>query len=580
MAGPQDLMAPDAFPGDSFQDQAVDAAEYAQEAMNRIAAQYRFAGLVAGIKGPNDTDDDVEAARDAVLEAISQFFTTEASVHRQEIDRLHNAYRAEEAELERILLRHPDFYAVQRVRDQMLPMGHPSDQGPSFMEYIGTAEANDRFEEALSGLETDVITRDRLRAQMARAQQIGQIETARRAQARQDFINFWTGLWGKVRDYYNEKMALIREGRYLYAAATIVVDGIEVFHADIVIAIITAAIIAITGGVTAVMAPIIASAVAAALRVVRVGAGVLRRSADEMRHGAAATVFSIQLRVVDPDVQGLPVARPQSHYERQVDVSRDLRDDEKLLLNEENQGSMQPTDDAGDEGSIAAGRMSQRDRDYDEIMESLSPETVRRAAAEGTDDLAIEARQEVMQAYEAKFGNTNIMSGMSTLRPVRIVKFPPPDRLYTWRNENAIDPDTGRDRWGYGNFFDPGNGSATPDELGINSVGRTQAELDVSDRQGIAFEGYGAPIQDTWSVNGAGARDTTGGVPQWHIANDYKPEPDDLVSNGTNWRDLPGNSDWVDAERQGRLVYETRGTDTRPAWYLDGDPIADNGDPR
>ena len=568
-----DLLAPDTLPGDTFADQAIEVTQYAQEAMNRIAAQYRFAGLIAGVKGPNDTDDDVDNARAKLLEAISDFFHREQTPIRQEIDRLHNEFRAEQQALDRDLMRNPNYMQITTLSDFFIGGGHPSDQGPGTMEFLAGAAADGGFQDRLMGAGLDAATNARLMAQRARSQQIAALEVQRRAQAVQDFKNFWSGLWGSVKSYYDDKMALVREGKYLVAAGKIVVDGVEVFHADIAIAIITAGVIAVTGGVTAAMAPLIGAAVAAALRVVKVGAGVLQRSANSMRQGIAGARFAIELRKVDVDALDMPVARPEPIYSHEVDVSRDLTPDERRLLNEENQGSTEATTDAGEDGNLTAARISKRDKDYDEIMASLSPETIQRAAGRGTTDLDIEAREAVMQAYENKFGDTNITSGMSTSHPVRILKFPPPDRLYTWRNENAIDPDTGRDMWGYGNFFDPGNGSATPNDLGINSVGRTQAALDVSDRPGIAFEGIGNPIPDNWTVRGdSGVRDTDGGVPQLHIADDYKPTPDDWVENRLNWRDLPGNSHWVDAEKQGRLVYEDRGGG-RPSWYIDGDTV-------
>jgi len=88
-----------------------------------------------------------------------------------------------------------------------------------------------------------------------------------------------------------------------------------------------------------------------------------------------------------------------------------------------------------------------------------------------------------------------------------------------------------------------------------------------------AFERYGAPILDNCSANGVSAQHTDGDPPQWQIANDYKPQPADLVDNSTNWRELPGNKHWVEAEQQGRLVYEQRSGDRYPSWHLDGDPV-------
>lgn len=203
----------------------------------------------------------------------------------------------------------------------------------------------------------------------------------------------------RLKAYYDDKIALVREGKYLLATTKIVVDGIEVFHADIAIALITAGIIAITGGVTAVAAPIIVSAVAAAVRVTKVGAGVLRRTGDAARHGVAAGIFAIRLHRVDKSELDMPVARPHSHYERQVDTSRDLTDNERLLLNEENQGTTRPTDDAGQRGGAAAARRLKRDQDYDEIMASLPQGTAELAASAGASRAQRDARKLLMEAY-------------------------------------------------------------------------------------------------------------------------------------------------------------------------------------
>jgi len=585
-------MAPDTLPGDTFADQAIEVTQYAQEAMNRIAAQYRFAGLIAGVKGPNDTDEDVDNARTKLLEAISEFFHREQTPIRQEIDRLHNEFRAEQRSLDQDLIRNPNYMQVMSLNDFLLGGGHPSDQGPGSMEFLSGADADGGFQDRLLGAGLDAATNARLTAQRARTKQIAALEVQRRAQAVQDFKNFWSGLWGSVKSYYDDKMALVAEGKYLVAAGKIVVDGVEVFHADIAIAIITAGVIAVTGGVTAAMAPLIASAVAAALRVVKVGAGVLQRSANSMRQGIAGARFAIELRKVDVDALDMPVARPEPIYSHEVDVSRDLTPDERRLLNEENQGSTEATDDAGDSGDVTASKRRQRDEDYDSITSTLTADELQAARSAGDSPRQLQARTKLINAYEAKFGSSNL-DGMDIDEPMELVKYPPPDKIVTWQNELAYRTEADADGpagspYPFGNFFDPNpSANVSPDELGINSFGRERIEIDVSDRPGIAFRGTGDEITDTWTVQSidpnstAGNRPTSGGVIQWHVANFYKPHPSDSDVTVANWRDLPGNKHWVEAEEAGRIDFESyAGSNGRHSWYLYGDTPAEADGPR
>ncbi len=582
------FLSPDQLPGDTFADQATEVSEYAQEAMNRVAAQYRFAGLVAGIKGPNDTDDDVDAAREAVLTALADFLNPETGPLRQEIDRLHTQLRAEQDAIRQQMLDEGvDGYSFGLV-DDIFPRGHPTDQAPGMMDYMGQGGRDAAFDDAMHRHGLGAALRQRMTAARDTANQIAALETQRRAQAAAEFRAFWSGIWSKAKDYYNDKMALVAEGKYLVAAGKIVVDGVEVFHVEIVVAIITAAVIAATGGVTVAMAPIIASAVAAAIRVFKTGAGVLRRSADKMAHGRAATLFRVEVRKVETSPLNTPVAQGDPIHSHDVDVARDLTDDEKRGLNEENQGSTEPTDDAGDPGSAAAAKRRQRDADYDEITAGLTPTQLRLAASAGASPAQIAARTKLRSAYQAKFGESNLNSGMDLDEPMKLVRYPPPDKIVTWQNELAYRPEADADGaagspYPFGNFFDPyPSRGATPNDLGINSVGRERIEIDVSDRPGLAFEGYGAEITDTWTVKGidpdstTGHRVTTGGVPQWHVANTYKPHPSDSDVATMNWRELPGNKHWVEAEEAGLLDYESYpGSNGRNSYYIYGDTPPD-----
>ncbi|PZO62526.1 MAG: hypothetical protein DI498_14870 [Paracoccus denitrificans] len=542
-----------------------DSAAYATEAAGRIAAQYRFAGLIAGIKGPNDTDEDVDAARAALIDAIKDFLTMDPRPLEEQIDSELASLRDERRALDSNLIAAG---SGLRTNYDIFPQRvHPSILNTERLEGIASDEADARLAQSIDSEGLSPELAEQLRSVRSRAKTIAALETQRRRKLRAEQREFFTEAWSKIKSYYDDKIALVKEGKYLLASTKIVVDGIEVFHADIAIALIAAGIIAITGGITAIAAPIIVGAVAAAVRVVKVGAGVLRRTGYAARHGDASGVFSILVHKVDKSALDTPVARSQPHYDRRVDTSKDLTENERLLLNEENQGTTRPTDDAGQRGTGAASRLLKRDQDYDEIMASLPKGTAELAASAGASKAQRDARQTLITAYWAKFGaDETMVTGMTVNRPMRIIKYPPPDTIANWRAEGSPH---------FGAYYDP-IGSATPNELGLNSVGRVKATIDVSEKPGIAFQAYGDEIIDDWSVVGPnGARRTDGGALQWHVPREYKPEMADKIDDVMTWRALPGNAHYLQAEKEKRLKYERRGDDEYPRWYLDGPEVPD-----
>lgn len=561
------LAAPDVSHGDSFSDEARDSASYAMEAAGRIAAQYRFAGLVCGITGPNDTDEDVDRAREALMEAISDFLHPEGGPLDVQMQEQYQRYlEMKDA---------TDLYDRFGEGDALwmgivLPgvsMGHPADTGSYAVDIARGLRAPDTSSALRRGVSPEAVAYVNQAAEAYR--RANELEVARRKLASERRRQWWKSVWTSIQDYYNDKMALVREGKYLLASTKIVVDGIELFHADIAIALIAAGIIAITGGITAVMAPIIVGAVAAAVRVFKSGAGVLQRVGRASRHGEAASIFKVELYRVERSVLGQPEARPGVHYERDIDVSRDLTDNERRVLGEEDQGTTTATDDSGNTDAVSPARHLKRDQDYDEIMNILPAGTVELAASVGASKAQREARQALRDAYWAKFGTDKTMAtGMTVNRPMRIIKYPPPDTIANWRGEGAPQ---------FGAYYDPAGGLATPNELGINSVGRVKATIDVSERPGIAFQAYGDEIIDDWSVAGPNAaRHTDGGVLQWHVPREYKPDMADKVEDVMTWRELPGNVHHVQAEKEGRLVQEAREGDSYPRWYLDGPAVPDS----
>lgn len=161
-------------------------------------------------------------------------------------------------------------------------------------------------------------------------------------------------------------------------------------------------------------------------------------------------------------------------------------------------------------------KVSQKDRDLAASTAGLS---------------ASAARLKVKAAFAEVFGvNAENLAGMSDRLPLMMKGFPPPEKLYQWKNPTI----------GTGEFFDP-IGTSSPTELGISSIGREKYVYPVEGK-GAALSGYGTPsYKDSFTVRGR-IEETKGGTEQWVIGANEKPT--NGVPLKVTWRDLPENRHW------------------------------------
>lgn len=119
-----------------------------------------------------------------------------------------------------------------------------------------------------------------------------------------------------------------------------------------------------------------------------------------MQHSPAANTFSIEISRVNSRELGVPVAQGRSHYQREARVPGDLHPKERRILDEGNQSTTKPTDDAGKSGSGAlARRRFRRDKDFDDFMTNLPKGAAELAARPGVDDTQRRARRRLMETY-------------------------------------------------------------------------------------------------------------------------------------------------------------------------------------
>lgn len=275
--------------------------------------------------------------------------------------------------------------------------------------------------------------------------------------------------------------------------------------------------------------------------------------------------MNIQISVARPNALGAADFAPSPHYNLRVVTQNDLRQSEKAIYDLGNQGTAKADDDHGvqtrpdstdedwfnDDGSLKREHWHKDpDLDIAEIRRQLGEERYAIAADDTRIDEAAEtAREKLVEVYESFYGlkGTNIESGMSMVRQLRLFTYPPPDKLSQWvrSNENG-------DKVFGGDYFDQSGGEYSPDELGVNSVGRALEDIDLSQPdpqgnpvRGVAIEGYGEAIVDKWTFPAAvkaANRSTRGGPKQWHIPRVYIDRLPKGTMRGVTWRDLPGNA--------------------------------------
>lgn len=336
----------------SYQAQLAALGEYAQTAFNEVLAQYRFLGLLAGIKGPNDTDQDVEDARDTVMEALAEFL--QAGPLGGQIEDVWDQILADRESLERDLsddrtLSDEDRYLVGHVLGNAAPSGHPFDQLETTLEQMAQGAA--RYNNISADIERlPEPYRSRMQRLLDQYAQMAALEDVRRANRRAAVVAWFRRMWEGVRDYYNENMELIRNGQWLLATGRIAIDAAIFAAEEVVVAGIVTAIIGLTGGLAVGMALALRGAVRAMLSVVRQGSRVVRNV-------RAAYVFKIEIRKIEPGVlysNPIPInfnIGRRLDYEKSIDVEHDLTPDEARAQGEGGQGSLEPDADAPEAGT-------------------------------------------------------------------------------------------------------------------------------------------------------------------------------------------------------------------------------------
>gem|GEM_PF-3478299 len=339
----------------SYQAQFAALGDYAQTASNEVLAQYRFMGLLAGIKGPNDTDEDVTNARNAIMEALGDFL--QAGPLAEQVSAKTAEIQTQHADLnERVvdMLRSGEYdntgyLAAQNLLDTV-GREHPHDILEGTLEGIARGDMAEHWTSSISQVPVDMQADFTNLVELQT--QVAGLEDARRGARRQAIIDWFKGLWVKIKAYYDENMELIRNGQWLLATGRIAID-VAIFAAEeIIVAGIVIAIIGLTGGLAVGMALALRGAVRMALSVVRQGTRTVRRI-------NATWDFKIELRRVEPGVlysNPIPInvtATRKLDYEYDVNVQTDLTPDERLALGEGGQGSTRPDADAPEQGNGA-----------------------------------------------------------------------------------------------------------------------------------------------------------------------------------------------------------------------------------
>lgn len=573
-----------------------------------VAAQYRFMGLLAGYtsEGYNPEHAEVQRARDGVVNAIKDFL--------QVADRetLANMWQDAREQSAGIVRDYPDAQGIVETIFPDLPEGtYPTNYEGNLTSYPGqwvSAEHGAGVEYA-QGLRTDPYNRvrvpvyydengnysqqpppefyDRVEAFARTVQdasilreEIGDREIA-------NIIGIIAGVWNGVKEWYDEKMAFWERGFHSYVANTVAIDTFVTFHVEIIIgavALTLGPVLAAAGVVVAAAA--LNAALSASIRVVRIGT----RAADRAVEGVLDLRRRIEVRPVTQGTNGTPRQTGATGENFDFDIPDDLTERERNIMGESRSGSTEadvdhdpedrpnanaPTEHLNEDGSLKDNfKFKNPHWDHAEIRRRVGEDLWPEVEIPGRG--GVEARQKLITEFHNFFGlsdaNTNIRGsrssdpGMNVNNPMRLVVYPPPHRVTQWVRADARGNKTNG-----GNYFDPNERAASPNELGVNSVGRALEEFDLSRSPGLAFQGQGAPITDTWTLRDA-PRSTDAGRPQWYVPQEYVAQMRDSRMTGTTWRDLPGNSEWLAAFERGELYVNNQGY-----WVYNGPPIPENG---
>lgn len=335
---------PDVTDDDGHQDAMTEIREHAQESLDAIMAQYRFVGLLAGIRGPNDTRDDVQNARDAVFEALSEVFSyaedNSISAMRDELDELRrqtgvDSYNNKHLNAALFPGRISDLHlnsAIAYLNGTTADPGaytlgsHLQREEEILMDYLARTQNVDRYHQYFEQHEL--------------AQRIIRAEAERRRIEAENYRPWYQRIWDFLTERYNAAIEQIRSGQWLVSLANFTISAALAVAEEIVINALVAAIVALTAGVGALLYGLLRGAVSLMLRVARTASRTFQINVHKVRRPSSGSTF-------EADVG--------TRYNREVDVETDLTDDEVRAFGEGGQGSTR-TD--ADEPEVRNTRLS------------------------------------------------------------------------------------------------------------------------------------------------------------------------------------------------------------------------------
>ena len=570
-----------------------------EQTHNEIAAEYRFLGLLAGFPARSERRDpdhpDVVAAREAVVKAFEQFFGQDI---REQADA---ARAAADRERDAILRDAPYMEGLVDQIYPQLPEGGVIGSAPYWTNAIDGAGVE--YVDAIIGGEADAMLAEgpvrigpdgryttrwenqnealgRLRRLAQNVREFQRLEQSALDAQISNIIRLFTDAWDALVEFYDQVMLEINSGYLMLARNRVYAKIWEEGHLAIIagaISLVLTGAMAGAGVVLLVSRSVFQAAVRTAIKVIP--------DKTRIRGTAAGAIMNNQISVARPNALGASDFASSPHYNLRVDTQNDLRESEKAIYDIGNQGTTRADDDQGvqtrpdspdedwfnDDGSLKREHWyKDPDLDVAEIRRQLGAERYAIAIDPfRSDPDAKEIRENLVRIYENFYGlnpaHTNLATGMDMNRQLQLIVYPPPDTIAQWvraRNDGS--------RIFGGSYYDGTGGMLTPDELGVNSVGRalekidlTQSGPDGSPVKGVAIEGVGSPIEDNWTFPDsmeAARRKTRGGRKQWYISKQYVDRLPQGQMAGTTWRDLPGNSriepyvQWVEETQRWNYV--------------------------
>ncbi len=280
-------------------------------------AAVRFVGLLAGIKGPLGTDDDVAQARQAVRDALTSIGLGPPSSMSAALNESQYADIAKRKAADDLLYS----FATPGWTDPE-PYADLEKKAATIIATPGTPG------KILSAARNLLYTADQARVKRAIWEEM-----------RGGIIgDFFSSLWDGIVEVYNKVIAAIKDGTWKVGLCKLGVDtGFAVLEG-----LVLAGLAAFTGGVAAALVKIVKTAVQSAAKLT----GMVRIAVRAERQLKAQRGL---LRVGDMHAE-----RPF----RDIDPRREGTPDEKKLLGEENQGNVRPTDDKGPAEANGAGAAS------------------------------------------------------------------------------------------------------------------------------------------------------------------------------------------------------------------------------